>query len=273
MKILPWNEIYDAELYVRGIIGVSQIWGDITDYRSFNYMELPRRSSGFVLYLSSGTVYRFPNGTEYAPEAGDLMSIPAGSRYCVSGGVPARSYLIVFHLFDENGEELILSENATCLLHRSGIRFLDTFEKISRLYQFSSRSRLEVQCECLTLLNRLAEVIGTKNASPVAPAIDYISEHLLEETGIPVLAGLCFMSESTFRREFKRTTGLSPMRWILTEKIKKACQLLSENDLTVREIADLLVFFDETHFRKVFKAFTGMTPSQYRRSCLASELL
>ncbi len=272
MKSISWNEIGGAELYARGIIGVSQIWGDTTDYRSFDYLELPRRSSGFVLFLSSGAVYRFPDGTEYAPEAGDLMSIPAGSRYRVSGDRPARSYLIVFHLFDEHGEERILSEKAGCLLHRSGFRFLDAFEKISRLYQTSSRSRLEVQCEFLRFLGRLADVIGTANASPVAPALDYISEHLLEEKVIPVLAGLCFMSESTFRREFKRCTGLSPIRWILTEKIKKACQLLSENDLTVREIASLLAFFDETHFRKIFKAYTGMTPSQYRQTCRISDL-
>ena len=273
MKLLPWNEIPGTELFVHSIIGVSQIWGDATQYRSFDYMESPRRSSGFVLFLSAGAVYHFPDGTEYAPEAGDLMSIPAGSRYRVSGDRPARSFLIVFRLSTEDGEERVLSDGAACILHRTGIRFLDTFEKISRLYQTTSRSRLEIQCELLALLNQLSAVMENFSSSPVAPAISYISEHLLEETEIPVLADLCFMSESTFRREFKRHTGLSPMRWILSEKIKKACQLLAENDLSICEISGLLAFFDAAHFRKVFKAYTGMTSSQYRRTCRISELL
>ena len=272
MKLLPWNEIPGTELFVRNIIGVNQIWGDTTQYCSFDYMEHPRRSSGFVLFLSAGAVYHFPDGTEYAPEAGDLISIPAGSRYRVSGDRPARSLLIVFRLLTEDGEERILTDGASCILHRSGIRFLDTFEKISRLYQTSSRSRLEIQYELLAMLNQMSAVMMNVNASPVAPAISYISEHLLKKTEIPVLADLCFMSESTFRREFKRCTGLSPTRWILSEKMKKACQLLSENDLTVCEITSLLDFFDATHFRKVFKAYTGMTPSQYRLTCHTSEI-
>jgi len=72
------------------------------------------------------------------------------------------------------------------------------------------------------------------------------------------------MSESSFRRMMIRKTGLSPIRYILNQKIEKAKQLLTVGELSVEDVAASLGFYDSAHFIKIFKNETGLTPTKYR---------
>ena len=66
-------------------------------------------------------------------------------------------------------------------------------------------------------------------------------------------------------REFKGATGKSIMEYFTSLKIEKAKQLLRENELSVKEIADALAFDTPNYFSKTFKQLTGQTPSSYKK--------
>ena len=59
------------------------------------------------------------------------------------------------------------------------------------------------------------------------------------------------------------------MEYYLALKIEKAKQLLRENELSVKEIAERLAFNEPNYFTKTFKRITGMTPTAYKRRSMS----
>jgi len=66
-------------------------------------------------------------------------------------------------------------------------------------------------------------------------------------------------------RQFKLATGKSIIDYFTELKIKKAKELLNENELTVKEISEKLSFDTPNYFTKTFKKVSGFTPTEYKK--------
>lgn len=67
-----------------------------------------------------------------------------------------------------------------------------------------------------------------------------------------------------FSRLFKQSTGLSPHRYVLEQRIRRAQQVLRTSDMTIFEASVRTGFADQGHFTKVFRRFVGVSPTEYR---------
>ena len=47
-------------------------------------------------------------------------------------------------------------------------------------------------------------------------------------------------------------------------KLRKACEMLSQGDVDIAQVAYSLGFNAQSHFSTLFKRYTGMTPTEYR---------
>ncbi|MCA0754256.1 AraC family transcriptional regulator [Paenibacillus sp. N4] len=92
----------------------------------------------------------------------------------------------------------------------------------------------------------------------------YISEHFEKEIKLEHLCAAFHISRSHLSQLFKRTTGLTVNRYLVTCRINKAKELLTATGLNVMDICELSGFQDISHFCSTFKKETGMTPSVYR---------
>ena len=63
----------------------------------------------------------------------------------------------------------------------------------------------------------------------------------------------------------KTYTGLNLFDYGMTFCMKKAAQLLSETNLSVTSIAEMLKFTNQGHFYRIFKETYGMLPKEYRK--------
>jgi AraC-like DNA-binding protein len=79
------------------------------------------------------------------------------------------------------------------------------------------------------------------------------------------LAGDLNVNYSIFRKAFKRYTGLSPIQYHTTLRMKQAVHLLTNTELSVKEISFNLGFCSVFYFSKLFKEKMNITPSEYRR--------
>ncbi len=79
-------------------------------------------------------------------------------------------------------------------------------------------------------------------------------------------AGECGVSEFHFIRIFKEKTGLTPVQYQISARLKKACLMLTDTDMTVGEIAFMCGFSDPLYFSRVFKKKMGQSPIGYRKS-------
>lgn len=86
------------------------------------------------------------------------------------------------------------------------------------------------------------------------PNTEYTIEHLCHDVG---------MSRMQLYRKLKALTGLSANEFIRCMRLKRAAQLLEQNQLTVAEITYEVGFTDLPYFRECFKKMFGVTPSEY----------
>lgn len=73
------------------------------------------------------------------------------------------------------------------------------------------------------------------------------------------------LSRSQLYRKLQSITGLSPIEFIRSIRLKRAAQLLTGSQYNVSEIADIVGFNTLKYFNKYFKDEFGMTPTQYRQ--------
>ena len=69
------------------------------------------------------------------------------------------------------------------------------------------------------------------------------------------------LNRSYLTRLFKEATGYSLQEYLLTYRMKMAIKLLSENKLSVSEIAEAVGYTDTFTFSKAFKRHFGQSPS------------
>lgn len=92
----------------------------------------------------------------------------------------------------------------------------------------------------------------------------YIEEHYKEIDRLDDIAAHFFVSTSYLCRIFKKHTGMTIVNYINHLKIKSACELLSNTNQTIIDIAQNCGFNTSIYFCKIFKKIVGCTPSEYR---------
>jgi len=137
--------------------------------------------------------------------------------------------------------------------------------------------------DCLSLFFRLLHVLGTTrdyrvlSSEGFRPNLDvaanrilrevlqHIAAHLDEEIRISDMAEMAGMTESSFSRFFKRTTGNTFTRHVSELRTGKACELLANSNMAVTEICHEVGYSNISNFNRAFRDPRGMTPSRYRQ--------
>lgn len=102
--------------------------------------------------------------------------------------------------------------------------------------------------------------------SSVYPAIEYIAGHFSEDIEIKILADLCNMSLTHFRRKFTAVTNMTPLKYLLTMRLRMACVLLRLTDKKVSDISFEVGYNTLSSFNRHFKENYKMSPKDYRQS-------
>lgn len=128
----------------------------------------------------------------------------------------------------------------------------------------------------LTLQELLIRIIQTQTAksiddgvfldpkSPIAQVVAFIRLNLKENISMKNLSDKACMSTTSFYRFFKRELGMSPIEFVIHEKIRCAKQLLKNPTIQINEVCYLSGFEDCNYFIRLFKKHEGITPKQYQ---------
>lgn len=98
--------------------------------------------------------------------------------------------------------------------------------------------------------------------------ISFIKINLFNKLNITNLTKEACMSTPSLYRLFKREIGLSPIEYILLEKIKYAKKLLHNPTIHINEVCYHSGFEDCNYFIRCFKKLEGITPKQYQSCCI-----
>jgi AraC family transcriptional regulator len=95
---------------------------------------------------------------------------------------------------------------------------------------------------------------------------EYIVTHLNEKITNDALAQAAGLSTCHFAKVFKQTEGISPHRYVLQCRVKRALELLADTNMPLSEIATAVGFSDQSHYSRCFRKTVGVTPASYRWS-------
>ena len=132
------------------------------------------------------------------------------------------------------------------------------------LFHTSVVSKLVSIC---TLFGRAAAAFSAnrRGTAVLSNSLRYIDKHYAKPITAQELADLEHLSCGHFRVLFKAKTGMTPAVYITTLRLRNACLLLKQTDLTVKEISQSVGFSDQMYFTRVFTKQFGVPPKTFRR--------
>ena len=95
-------------------------------------------------------------------------------------------------------------------------------------------------------------------------ARDLIDARYREPLDVPALARAAHLSPAHFSREFRRTFGETPHRYLLTRRMERAASLLRQTDRSVADICLTVGLTSVGSFTTSFGRTFGMSPTAYR---------
>ena len=107
-------------------------------------------------------------------------------------------------------------------------------------------------------------VLHSENRLP--GVLEWAREHLSEPLSLDALADVARMSRRTFTRRFREATGTTVVKWLASERIARAQQLLETTDMPIEQVAAEAGFGTALSLRQHFAGQVRTSPSSYRRA-------
>ena len=224
-----------------------------------------RAGNGIAINLSAyEKTYLFSDGKRFTIGQNEMIFLPKGSSYRVECKQTGECFAINF---DYEGD---LAFPPFRFVPKNLTAFVSRFDKVCKLWR-DKKGAYHMECKAL-LYEILAQMQNESNldyfskntAALIAPAVEYIHENYTSsELKISDLSMMCGVSEPYFRKIFRSSYGVSPVKYINDLKIRYAKELLRAALLPVTRIAELAGFGDPAYFSREFKKAVGVAPSEY----------
>lgn len=98
-----------------------------------------------------------------------------------------------------------------------------------------------------------------------ADVFAYIQRNYTENISLNKLATFAFVSPKYFSRLFKTHTGCTVSDYTQKLRVRHACSMLANSNISVSEIAVQLGYSDVKYFSAVFRRLMGISPTEYCR--------
>lgn len=151
------------------------------------------------------------------------------------------------------GQELMLLRN------KQGLSWLTDFWTLLDFLANTAEYTLLSSVGYSPSLNKL-------NQERVSRVFEYIIRNLSGEIRLKQAAGLLYMTETSFSRFFRKTTGMTFNGYVNEVRLSHACRLLTgHSEMSVSSIAWESGFRSSTHFNRMFFAAKGCSPTAFRK--------
>lgn len=109
------------------------------------------------------------------------------------------------------------------------------------------------------------EGVFNRNNDKIKLMMIYIHEHYSEKISIQELAAAAYLSERECFRVFHDYLHMTPVEYIKSYRLQKACQMLTKGRKSVTEVSHACGLGSSSYFGKVFREYAHCTPLEYRR--------
>jgi len=115
-------------------------------------------------------------------------------------------------------------------------------------------------------MNRQIPNAVKREKSPIDILLEYMHTNYSNEITLDSLCNLIHLNRTSLARKFKIQTGHTPMDYLLSHRLKIACEALTHTNLNLNEIAEATGFKYDTYFIRQFTNRLGVSPTEYRQN-------
>lgn len=207
-------------------------------------------NSGQLLIFSPKTPYSYHN----------VPGISTGYYWIHFTGTMAEMLINSTNLYTNTPISISVDERIISIFQH----IFDEYVTRDELFHTAIIARLIELC---TLFGRARISLQNKNRKNISlnKALKYIDDHYAKHITVKDLADSEHLSCGHFRVIFKQKTGMSPTDYITALRLRNACVLLKQTDLTIKEIAQSVGFSDQMYFSRVFTKQFGIPPKIFRK--------
>lgn len=95
--------------------------------------------------------------------------------------------------------------------------------------------------------------------------IDFLEKNYMNDISIQEMAYYTGRSLSTFKRDFKQYSDLTPQKWIIRRRLEAAHEMIRKCRKKVSDVCYEVGFKNLSHFSKVYKDLYGVAPTESGR--------
>ncbi|GLY79290.1 AraC family transcriptional regulator [Actinoallomurus iriomotensis] len=112
----------------------------------------------------------------------------------------------------------------------------------------------------------VATPVPEQRDHPLSELLAWAAQRLDQPLTVEDLARRANMSSRHLGRHFRSMTGTTPLQWLLTQRIRRAQELLETTDESIDAIAEATGMGTATTLRRHFNRTVGVPPDTYRRT-------
>ena len=232
-----------------------------------------------IIYMISGKASVIVNGEPYSLESQDFMIINSGSAYTLNTAGDSFTILIEINAFMlQEMSESVFFHFQCCSSVYDGVKYEKFRYMLQNLLGEYAIDRDGISCKKLSILFSICDsmlhffAISDMNAgssrsdtsTQFFPVIQYVSAHYKEKIALEQMAGLMYMTSSSFSRKFKKTFGNTFVSYVTKVRLNHALDDLLHSALPVSDIALNNGFGSSSQFNKAFKEAYNLSPREYK---------
>jgi len=145
--------------------------------------------------------------------------------------------------------------------------FMDQFNPVERLS--GCETIKEMRREILSILEQVCQSVQAERKQEIRPLGElvraYVKANYAEENlNISMIGEKFGITPSYLSKQFKVQTGDALLDYISRTRLEAAKKLLTEQTLSIMEVARRVGYADINTFNRIFKKFEGITPGKYK---------
>lgn len=176
----------------------------------------------------------------------------------------------------ENAALKVLLHNAKRGIVLTGVTRHKVAGLLDQLIDASGAQRIVLLIEALSLIASCddIEILSSIGFNPdmldldsdrINAVYDYTLKNFNRKIELKEIAEVANLSQNSFCRYFKSRTGKTYSQYIIELRVGRACKLLIENRLCLKQLCYESGFNNFTSFHKYFKMITGKSPLNYQK--------
>lgn len=111
---------------------------------------------------------------------------------------------------------------------------------------------------------QLRPVARSRESQRFGLLLDWLHNNIAQKHTLDALASQVGMSPRTLMRRFQESTGLTPARWLMNERLNRAQQALNTSHISIEQIAQQTGFGSANSLRYHFQKRFGISPQALR---------